>query len=119
MNNLKISLLKPRPLFVEFIIFLSVNVADVILTYILLTTGSFEEANGVARNILYLFGFKGLIIFKYSIVLGVGLAIQAIATKDLTAAKRVIRFGICVVGCVDIWSSTLLVNYIIKLETIV
>lgn len=104
-------LFKPLPLFKEFLFFLAVNVLDVLLTFTLLSLGSFEEANIFARYVLQNFGFNGLIIFKYAVVLLVTCIIQIIATKELHTARRVIVAGTIFIGLVDLWSLGLLVWY--------
>ncbi len=105
-------LFKPLPLFKESLLFILANSLDVFLTFFLISLGTFEEANILARTILENFGFNGLIVFKYSVVFFVLCVIQLLANYSFETARLIIKTGIVVISLVDLWSCSLFVWYL-------
>lgn len=97
----------------ESVAFVTVNVLDIILTYILLTstTGLFFESNPFARYVLERWSFSGMIVFKLGLVLLVMLNCYIIARQRPDVARLVLAFGIVTVFGVVGYSSYLYLTY--------
>ncbi len=97
--------LKKLPLETETTQFILVNLIDFFMTYILLRSGQFREANPIAAYFLYSYGpIKGMLYFKLSLVLFVCMISQIVATQSLVKAQWLLRFGTLVVTGVVIYS---------------
>ena len=99
------------PLETETCIFILINSFDVFMTWILLSMENFRESNGIANWILTHFQFRGMVYFKFSVVLVVVLIAQVIATRRMQTAQRLLNAGSLIVLCVVIYSVYLFVRY--------
>ena len=64
------------PLETATCVFILVSAFDVFMTFILLNMDNFRESNGIANWILTEFGFRGMVYFKFALVLVVVLIAQ-------------------------------------------
>ncbi|MCH2181395.1 MAG: DUF5658 family protein [Mariniblastus sp.] len=99
------------PLQTETCVFILINSFDVFMTWILLGMENFRESNGIANWILIHFQFRGMVYFKFSVVLVVVLIAQVIATRRLQTAQRLLNAGSLIVLGVVIYSVYLFVRY--------
>ena len=88
-------------------LFLFFSVTDLLLTVQLLRGGGHVEANPVARYILYGWGLKGLVYFKFALVAAVCTIAQIIGIKRLETARRLLSFAVLVMAAVVTYSSVL------------
>lgn len=103
----------------ESALFLMTSALDVFMTYILLTNSAeipeggpkFYESNPITGFILYSWGLKSVIYFKFFMVAVVEIIAQIIAVKQIETARRILEFGTVVVGCVVIYSLMLFVRH--------
>lgn len=96
------------PLETETCWFILVNVLDFFATYLLLRRGG-REVNPVARWFLETWGLvKGLLAYKFLLVAFICVVTQIIALRRVETARKVLRFGIVVVGAVVLYSLILL-----------
>lgn len=99
------------PLETETCVFILLSAFDVFMTYILLSMDNFIESNGLANMILIRFGFKGMVYFKFSVVLVVVIIAQIIATRRIQTAQRLLYAGSFITLCVVIYSMYLFVRH--------
>lgn len=99
------------PLETATCVFILVSAFDVFMTFILLNMDNFRESNGIANWILTEFGFRGMVYFKFALVLVVVLIAQIIATRRIKTARRLLHAGSIITLCVVIYSTYLLVRY--------
>ena len=90
--------------------FILVSVLDILMTYKLLAGGKIQEANPIARYFINRWGAKGMIFFKMGMVAFITVLAQVIATRNRTAARWVLFFGIAVVSIVVFYSVLLLIR---------
>jgi hypothetical protein len=95
----------------EKTIFVLVNLMDVVMTYLLLNTGSFYESNPIANFILDGWGMAGMTAFKL-VTIGIVLAIaNIVAVWRVETSRKLLYFGTAIVGTVVAYSSYLLLNF--------
>lgn len=112
-RSIKELFLGQLPLEAETSMFILVNVLDFFMTYWLIVSGNFREANPVAKYFLDHWGpVKGMLYFKLSLVTIVCIITQIIALKDVGKAAWVLKFGALVVSCVVIYSLMLYLRQI-------
>ena len=99
------------PLETATCVFILVSAFDVFMTYILLSMDNFRESNGIANWILTKFGFRGMVYFKFALVLVVVVISQFIATRQIKTARRLLYAGSFITLCVVIYSIYLFVRY--------
>jgi hypothetical protein len=99
------------PLEAATCVFILVSAFDVFMTYILLNMDNFRESNGIANLILTKFGFRGMVYFKFSLVVVVVMISQFIATRQIQTARRLLYAGSFITLCVVIYSIYLFVRY--------
>lgn len=117
-STLGVFLRRPVALERESALFLLTSALDVFMTYILLSSSGkdpdgphFYESNPVTGFILYSWGLKSVICFKFAMVAVVEIIAQIIATQQLETARRLLEFGTLIVGCVVIYSLMLFVRH--------
>ena len=108
----------PLPLQRESALFLIVSVLDVMMTYMLLDDQAgvpgrvvFYESNPVARYFLEGWGLRGIVFFKFAMVMVVEVIAHAIAIKKVEVARRLLEFGTLVVSAVVIYGMALMASY--------
>ena len=94
------------PLERETSAFILVNVIDFFMTYLMISVDpNVVEGNPVAAYFLYRWGpFKGMLIFKLSLVTFVCIITQIVALKNVRLARWVLNFGSVVVTGVILYS---------------
>jgi hypothetical protein len=95
----------------ETALFLLVSVFDVLMTYLMLRSGRFYEANPVARFFINHWGPQGMVYFKFSVVAFICVLTQIIATRKPLLAERVLQFATVIVSCVVVYSLVLFVRH--------
>lgn len=95
----------------ETALFLMVSVFDVLMTYLMLRSGRFYEANPVARFFINHWGPRGMVYFKFVVVAFVCILTQIIATRKPVLAERVLQFATVIVSCVVVYSLILFVRH--------
>ncbi len=98
------------PLEKETMLFIVVNCLDIFLTHKLINAGA-VEANPIAKWVLDLWNFNGMIAFKLSIVASVCVIAQVIALKRIRTARALLIAGIVLVGMVVFYSMWLYVKH--------
>jgi hypothetical protein len=96
------------------IVFISLSVADLTLTRLLLENSEFMvyEANPVADWILQNHGWRGLTVFKLTTVLFVSSIILYIGYFRPATAQRLLAFACMLMGAVVVYSSYLASQYV-------
>ena len=97
------------PLQNETSVFIAINVMDIFMTYLLLSTGGIET-NPIANYFQQRWGFDGMILLKMLSVAFVSVLAQVIAVKDIAAAKRLLIIGSLIVFGVVVYSAMLLMR---------
>lgn len=93
------------PLEAETTMFVLVNMIDFFMTYWLIASGMFGEANPIAGYFLDRWGpVKGMLYFKLGMVVIVCVITQVIALKDVKKARWVLNFGTVAVVFVVLYS---------------
>ena len=88
----------------EKTLFVLANLMDVILTSLLLSTGSFYESNPIADFILQGWGLLGMIGFKLVTVAVVLAIANIVSIYRVKTARRLLYFGTAIVGSVVAYS---------------
>ena len=95
----------------EKTMFVVINLMDVVMTFLLLNSGSFYESNPIADFVLQRWGIVGMTLFKLSVV-GVVLTIaNLVAIWRLETSRNLLRFGSLLVGSVVAYSVFLLMRF--------
>lgn len=97
------------PLESETVWFIFLSFLDVVLTYLLLRTGGFREANGIANWFFSLYGIRGMVYFKFAMVAFIAVIAQFVAQTRPNVARRLLIFGSILVGAVVVYSAYLLI----------
>lgn len=92
----------------ETALFILVSTLDLILTWVLLSSGLFRETNPFAVVFLLGWGLQGLIFFKFGLVIFICLLAQGIASSRLESGRKVLRIATAVIAVVVIYSAGLL-----------
>lgn len=95
----------------ETALFLLVSVFDVLMTYFMLRSGRFYEANPIARFFINHWGPRGMVYFKFAVVAFICVLTQIIATRKPILAERVLQFATVIVSCVVVYSLVLFVRH--------
>lgn len=104
--------IRQLPLETETSFFVLANALDVVLTYLLLQHGpEFQESNPAANWILIMFGFKGMVYFKFALVAFVTVISQIIARTNIKTARRLLNIGTAIVGMVVAYSCLLWIRH--------
>ncbi|WP_145259037.1 DUF5658 family protein [Calycomorphotria hydatis] len=93
-------------------IYLLVSLADLVMTYFLLRTGSFHEANPIARWFLYGWGIRGMVYYKFTLVAIVCAISQFVARQREELGRFVLQVGIAVTFGVVCYGLTLLYRHL-------
>lgn len=104
-------LLRRLPFEHETAVFLLVSVFDVLMTWFMLRSGRFYEANPVARYFINHWGARGMVYFKFSVVAFVCVLTQVIAARRPVTAERILKFATIVVACVVVYSLILFIRH--------
>ncbi len=91
--------------------FLTMGVADMVLTSMLLNTGMVDEVNPMARFFLFSGGLHGLVGYKCATLVVASVCAQLITLRRPRTAKAVLHTGI--------WVQLLVVAYSVVLLTLV
>lgn len=84
----------------RYVWFVFLSTMDVLMTFIVLWFGG-RETNGVANWVLQRFGFVGITLFKFALVIVVIVLCEIVGRKDERAGLLLIRAGI-VITCVPV-----------------
>jgi hypothetical protein len=98
------------PLETETAQFMLVSFLDFVMTFRMISTGRFTEANVLARFFLDSWGPMGMLYFKMAIVGVVAVLAQVIACKNLTTARKLLNTATVVMALVVIYSLFLLLH---------
>jgi hypothetical protein len=95
----------------EKTLFVLVNVMDIVMTHLLLSTGAFYESNPIAKTIIDGWGTMGMTAFKLIVVAGVLLIANLVAVSRVKTSRNLLNFGTFMVGAVVTYSIYLLVTF--------
>jgi len=101
------------PLETETAQFILVSILDFVMTFRMIRTGRFAEANVLARFFLDSWGPMGMLYFKMAIVGVVAVLAQVIASKNLTTARKLLNTATAIMVLVVIYSLILLLSSMI------
>lgn len=87
-----------------------VSFLDFMMTFRMISTGRFTEANVLARFFLDSWGPMGMLYFKMAIVGVVAVLAQVVACKNLTTARKLLNTATVVMALVVIYSLFLLLH---------
>ena len=82
-----------------------------LMTYLLLSTGSFYESNPIANYILTGWGLLGMFAFKLIIVAFVMLIANIVSIWRIGTARNLLYFGSFIIGSVVAYSVFLMMNF--------
>jgi len=105
------------PLEHETALFILVSALDLMMTWVLLyrtaggPVGEIVESNPLANFFLMRWGLKGLVGFKFGVVLFVCLIAQYIALHDMRKGSFVLKAGTLVVSGVVVYSLSLYLRH--------
>ncbi len=107
------SQLAPSRSLLEFekTLFVIINMLDVLMTHLLLRTGSFYETNPIAQIFIGKWGLAGMAIFKLFLVAFVLIIANVVAIWRVGTARKLLYFGSALIGTVVIYSVYLLSSY--------
>ena len=96
----------------ETVLFVLVSSMDLCMTWILLDRGGgrFVESNPVARFFLFEWGPRGLVYFKFAMVIVVCVLAQIIARSKPRAASWLLKGAVVLIAVVVVYSLTLLLQ---------
>ncbi len=107
----------PLPLERETSAFIISNMADVLMTFLLLWYGSrgvtptqFYESNPIAAYFFVRWNMAGMVFFKFVIVAFVCVISQIIARQQVETARRLLNVATAITAAVVIYSLVLLVR---------
>jgi len=94
----------------RFLLFAALSVADLILTFVLLSqsNGAVIEGNPVAHALLMHYGQVGIVVYKLADVALVGWLALFLGLCRPEAARRLLSAGCAIVGLVTLYSSWLI-----------
>lgn len=98
------------PLESETAWFILVNVLDMVVTWLLIRTGTFRESNPIAVYFLHRWGIRGMNVFKLSTVILVVVIAQVIAPIRPATARGLLIAGTVIVGAVVCYSVVLAIR---------
>lgn len=105
------------PLETETTRFIFANAMDLFVTYLALnmsasgrTSRPIAEGNPIPLWFINRWGVKGMIYFKFGMVLFIVLLAQYVAQRKMTSARRLLNFGTIVVSGVVVYSLWLLIR---------
>jgi hypothetical protein len=84
----------------RYVWFVLLSAMDVMMTFVIIWIGG-REANGIADAILQRFGFAGMTIFKFAIVVGVILLCEFIGRRSEAKGRRLAEWSIALT-CVPV-----------------
>ena len=85
-------------------LFVIVNMMDVVMTSLLLNTGSFVECNPIAAFVISKWGFTGMTMLKLLVIALVLLISNVIAIWRIRTSRYLLNFGSLLVGTVVVYS---------------
>ena len=96
----------------ETVLFVLVSSMDLFMTWILLDRGGgrFVESNPVARFFLYEWGPRGLVYFKFAMVIFVCVLAQIIARSKPRVASWLLKGAVVLIAFVVVYSLMLLLQ---------
>lgn len=95
----------------EKTLFVLINLMDVVMTFLLLNSGSFYESNPLADFILQRWGMLGMTLFKLAVVGVVLLIANLVALWRVETSRNLLHFGSFLVGTVVAYSVYLMVMF--------
>lgn len=98
------------PLETETVLFILLSTFDLFLTVFLMEHVGVAEANPLADLVFANWHYDGLVVFKFSIVAGVCVLCQIIATQNLRTARFVLIAGCLLMSAVVGYSLRLAVR---------
>ena len=96
----------------EKTVFVVINLMDIVMTILLLNTGSFYESNPLANFFLERWGFVGMIGFKLVLIGFVLLISNVVAIWRFNTARNLLYFGSVTVGAVVTYSVYLMSTFL-------
>lgn len=98
-----------QPLYpTRYLWFVLLSAMDVLMTFVIIWIGG-REANGIADAILQRFGFAGMTIFKFTIVVFVILLCEFIGRKSEPSGRKLAEWSIAL-ACVPVVIAFVLVG---------
>lgn len=95
----------------EKTLFVLINLMDVVMTFLLLNSGTFYESNPIADYFLQGWGILGMTLFKLTIVGVVLLIVNLVALWRVETSRNLLHFGSFLVGTVVAYSVYLMVMF--------
>ena len=95
----------------EKTLFVLINLMDVVMTFLLLNSGSFYESNPLADFILQRWGMLGMTLFKLAVVGIVLLIANLVALWQIETSRNLLHFGSFLVGTVVAYSVYLMLMF--------
>jgi len=110
---------KRLPLERETALFIMASAMDTFMTYLILqysaqkqTTAVLGEGNPFANFFISLWGVRGMVYFKFTLVAVVTVIAQIIARERIETARKLLNFATLIVGAVVIYSLILLLRHL-------
>lgn len=94
----------------EYVWFVLVSALDVMLTWVILVLGG-REVNAVADSVLTRWGLRGLVAFKFALVLLVILVCEAVGRRKPETGRKLARAAVAITCVPLVWAAVLLVRY--------
>ncbi len=96
----------------EKTMFVVFNLMDIVMTYLLLNTGSFYESNPIANFVLDGWGIVGMAAFKLVLVAFVLLIANVVAIWRIGTARKLLYLGSFMIGTVVTYSGYLMMSFV-------
>lgn len=94
----------------EYVWFVLVSALDVMLTWVILMLGG-SEVNAIANSVLMRWGLKGLVVFKFALVVVVISVCEAVGRRRPEAGRRLARAAVAITCVPLVWAAMLLIAY--------
>ena len=94
----------------EYAWFVLVSALDVMLTWVILVLGG-REVNAVANSVLSRWGLRGLVAFKFALVVFVILICEAVGRRRPETGRKLARAAVAITCFPLVWAGLLLVRY--------
>jgi hypothetical protein len=102
---------KRRPLYPNhYVWFVFLSVLDVLLTWLILAASG-VEANPVAAAVIDRFGFRGMIVYKFALMVVVIVLCERVGRRNDRAGRRVITLGVAVTSLPIVLSFAMLYRF--------
>ncbi len=96
-------LVRPFPHRGLALLFVLLNVIDVVITYLGMASGHLTEVNPIAGFFIDHWGLKGMLWFKFLVVAFVMTLVKIISRRHPASSRNVLLFGNLAVGIVVVY----------------